>query len=137
MTVTQETIYDHFEDTISKYLGERMKTDEALCTRIWSSLANVDWYYIKSQQLIICSYSFRAAGIIIAEIRGQGDYMHWYCSGPYQTVDEEFRKIMKKEGFIADDMNGICDEPGCLEEASCGFPTDARYRYTCYKHKQD
>jgi hypothetical protein len=134
MTISQETVYDHFEDIISKYLGERMKTDAALCSRIWSSLANVNWYFIKSSQLIVCGYSFRAAGGMIADIRQQGDYMDWYCSGPYQTVDEEFRKIMKKEGFIADDMNPICDEPGCLEDGSCGFHDDTGYRYTCTQH---
>jgi hypothetical protein len=27
-----------------------------------------------------------------------------------------------------------CDEPGCNEESSCGFPTDTGYRRTCFRH---
>jgi hypothetical protein len=28
-----------------------------------------------------------------------------------------------------------CDEPGCYEVTSCGFPTeDGKYRHTCYEH---
>lgn len=27
-----------------------------------------------------------------------------------------------------------CDEPGCKEEATCGWPADIGYRRTCAKH---
>jgi hypothetical protein len=27
-----------------------------------------------------------------------------------------------------------CDEPGCSEDSTCGFPTEAGYRRTCGKH---
>ena len=27
-----------------------------------------------------------------------------------------------------------CDEPGCNKESSCGFPTPAGYRRTCFNH---
>lgn len=30
----------------------------------------------------------------------------------------------------------LCDEGDCFVEASCGFPTDAGYRRTCYKHSK-
>ena len=28
----------------------------------------------------------------------------------------------------------MCDEPGCFDDASCGFPTETGYRRTCYNH---
>lgn len=28
----------------------------------------------------------------------------------------------------------MCDEPGCFDNASCGFPTETGYRRTCYNH---
>lgn len=28
----------------------------------------------------------------------------------------------------------MCDEPGCFDNAGCGFPTDDGYRRTCYNH---
>ena len=59
--MTKDEVYQHFEDTIIKYLGERMKTDQELCVRVWSSLANVDWYYIKNipENCHEVSYSFQ------------------------------------------------------------------------------
>jgi hypothetical protein len=29
-----------------------------------------------------------------------------------------------------------CDEPECKLDASCGFPTEAGYRRTCYDHSE-
>ena len=28
----------------------------------------------------------------------------------------------------------MCDEPGCFDNAGCGFPTETGYRRTCYNH---
>ena len=28
----------------------------------------------------------------------------------------------------------ICDEPGCDEESSCGWPSPVGYRRTCHRH---
>lgn len=32
------------------------------------------------------------------------------------------------------DFTNLCDEPGCTDEAGCGFPTESGYRRTCGKH---
>ena len=36
------------------------------------------------------------------------------------------------------DFDEMCDEPGCTEEASCGFPVEDEafggYRRTCHQH---
>lgn len=29
---------------------------------------------------------------------------------------------------------GLCDEPGCFADGSCGTPTPEKYRLTCFKH---
>lgn len=35
----------------------------------------------------------------------------------------------------ADLLVGVCDEPGCDAEGTCGWPTeDGGYRRTCFKH---
>lgn len=37
--------------------------------------------------------------------------------------------------FSVNTLRGVCDEEGCWEESSCGFPTfDNGYRRTCSKH---
>lgn len=35
-----------------------------------------------------------------------------------------------------EDIANACDEPGCDQEATCGFPAPGGYRRTCCKHMQ-
>ncbi|WP_210180609.1 hypothetical protein, partial [Bradyrhizobium jicamae] len=76
-------------------------------------------------------------GALIARLRGEGDYMDWYCCGPYATVSDFIARTLKKQGWIYDDMPAICDEPGCLGFVSCGTPTPTGYRSTCYEHRPE
>ena len=87
---------DAFEMTLNRVFGSRMKTDDQLCTEIWSAMANLDW---KHENGDTAGYSFRAAGDLIAAIRGRGDYLDWYCNGPYETVTDEIEAAMSKEGW--------------------------------------
>jgi hypothetical protein len=64
---------DAFEAALARVFGERMETDDELCAQIWSALANVDWCHPENHDEV--SYSFRAAGDIIAAIRGKGDVL--------------------------------------------------------------
>jgi hypothetical protein len=120
-----------FEKALRDGLGDRIKDDE-VAKEVWSALANVDWYHPQTHQH--AGYSFRAAGGLIAELRGEGDYMDWYCCGPYAVVSDLIARTLKKQGWIGDAMPPICDEPGCLKDVSCGTPTDSGYRNTCLDH---
>ncbi len=93
---------DDFEMTIYRLFGEEMKENENLCHDIWSSLANVDWFHKKGDT---ATYSFRAAGDMIAAIRGHGDYMDWYCRSPYSSVSDYISELMEKEGWTHEDMS--------------------------------
>lgn len=121
-----------FEEMLARVFGERMQTEDDLCKEIWSALANVTWYHPKSY--LEAGYSFRAAGGLIAAIRGGGDYMDWYCCGPYAFITDEIRRSFRKEGWIPDEYPEVCDEPGCLKDAGCGWYDGSKYRITCGKH---
>lgn len=88
---------DPLEATIYKLFGERIRHDDSFCTQMWSALANVSWYFRGEKESH--AFSFRSAGALIAEIRGHGDYMDWYCSGPIANVCDEIAKGMAVEGW--------------------------------------
>jgi hypothetical protein len=126
--------FELFENTLTRLFQNKLRTEPEFGTELWSALANVDWYNTKGEVMEAVGYSFRAAGAVIAEIIGEGDYLDWYCSGDYAQVSDFIQRSMKKEGWICDTMRDICDEPGCLSFAGCGWNDGTRYRNTCMKH---
>jgi hypothetical protein len=90
---------DAFEMAVSRALGEQMKTDEMLCQEVWSALANCSWEH---QNGDTASYTWRAAGDLIAAVIGRGDYMDWYMSGPDGEVSDRVAEAMEKEGWKAE-----------------------------------
>ena len=91
-------ISDDFEMAVTRAFGARMSHDDELCRAIWGSLANVEW--TRRSDGAAVGYSFRAAGDLIAAIRGSGDYMEWYCSGPYGVINFDFAEAMTKQGWF-------------------------------------
>lgn len=91
---------DAFEQAVNRALGARMRESEEMCRQMWSALANQDWRHTNGDT---AGYSFRAAGDLIAAVRGSGDYMDWYCSGPEGVVSAEIEEAMAVEGWRPDD----------------------------------
>lgn len=124
---------NQFELDVEACLGDWIRESDKNAIEFWSALANVDWYNLSTKEE--AGYSFRSAGGLIADIRKDGsDYMTWYCSGPYASVSYHIERTMKKAGWLYDDTPGVCDEPNCLGEVSCGWPSEAGYRQTCGEH---
>lgn len=87
---------DAFEMAVKRALGDRLATDNDLCEQMWSALANVYWTHENGDT---ASYSFRAAGDLIAAVRGRGEYIDWYCSGNCAVVSDEIEQALAAEGW--------------------------------------
>lgn len=90
---------DAFEAALHRQLGDRTAQSASFAIRVWSALTNTVWTHHDEGSV---AYSFRAAGGLIAAIRGEGGYMDWYCSGPAGEVDPEISEALALEGWAQD-----------------------------------
>lgn len=85
-----------FENDLATLFGDKIKTNDDFCESVWSALANVIWRNKDGSEF---SCTFRYAGGLIANIRGQGDYLDWYCCGPYENVSDEISSGLSGLGW--------------------------------------
>jgi hypothetical protein len=82
------------------WIVAKARASEGYAQNLYAAMCNNDfqqnavWPVLKNQTW---SASWRYAGGIIADMRGEGDYMDWYCSGITSEVDaDEYAKMSKE-----------------------------------------
>ena len=88
------------------WIIKKAKESDTYAQNLYAALCNVDWrqnevWPILKDQRWSCSW--RYAGGIIADMRGQGDYIDWYCSGIGDGLgngDPDGVKKYMGEGFV-------------------------------------
>ena len=68
----------------TKWICDKAKASESYAQNIYAAMCNQSWQRNDVWPLLkgeTYSCSWRYAGGIIADMREEGDYMDWYCSG--------------------------------------------------------
>ena len=118
----EPTAYKHFdleyEMMNSVWFRNKVRESESYAQNLYAALCNNEfvkndvWPILEDKRR---SCSWRTAGSIIADLREEGDYMDWYCSGigfhdksgeteinyvPEGLVTDEIRDDLLKLGWI-------------------------------------
>lgn len=82
------------------WILEKVRSQEYYAQNLYAAMCNNDfqkidlWPVLKDQRW---SCSWRYAGGIIADMRQEGDYIDWYCSGIRNEIaDEEYSQLSKE-----------------------------------------
>ncbi len=82
------------------WILEKVRKEEYYAQNLYAAMCNNDftkremWPILKEQKW---SCSWRYAGGIVADMRQEGDYIDWYCSGIHnEWSDEEYRNASKE-----------------------------------------
>jgi len=84
----------------TKWICNKAKAREEYAQNIYAALCNQDWQRNEVWPLLkgqTWSCSWRYAGGIVADMREEGDYIEWYCSGIRGTLDEKDLEDMTDE----------------------------------------
>lgn len=106
-----------YELRTTDWILEKVRKSDTYAQNLYAAMCNnefmkLDVMPILKEQTWSCSW--RYAGGIVADMRGEGDYIDWYCSGcggdtvdgfqPESTVTVEIEQDLKRLGWkiIAD-----------------------------------
>jgi len=80
--------------------------DDVYAQNLYAALCNMQWqrnYFWNILRGDIWSCSWRFAGGIVSDLRNQGDYMDWYCSGmgglTPEPVPDDFENSDSKQSY--------------------------------------
>ena len=71
----------------------------AMCNNVFQP--NEVWPRLRDEYW---SCSWRSAGGIVAELRGQGDYLDWYCSGIFGAGEADSYQGYVSESTVTDEI---------------------------------
>jgi hypothetical protein len=87
----------------TQWIVDKVKGDEVYAQHLYAAMCNND--FTRNDVIPILtekrwSCSWRHAGGIIADVREEGDYIDWYCSGirdANELDDDQFRQLTKEQ----------------------------------------
>jgi hypothetical protein len=112
----------------TNWILEKVRTSDVYAQNLYAAICNNDFQKLEVIPILknqTWSASWRSAGGIVADMREEGDYIDWYCSGirndagydpeiniafpngyvPEMVVTDEIRADLKRLGWIVADQN--------------------------------
>lgn len=85
-----------------------VRSSDCYAQNLYAALCNITWRKNEAWEILKgsnWSTSWRGAGRIISELREDGNYMDWYCSGMIRGYDEEMLDAgYVQEGTVTDQI---------------------------------
>ena len=92
----------------TKWICDRAKSTKTYAQNLYAAMCNQDWQRNDVWPLLkgeTWSCSWRYAGGIVADMREEGDYIEWYCSGIQGEPDEDWIDLGHvPEGTVTDEI---------------------------------
>ena len=95
------------------WLRDKVCHSAVYAQNLYAAMCNQDWQHQDVWTVLtdeIWHVSWRGAGRVVAELRGQGDYLDWYCSGMMRShpdddlVHNGTEELHVPEGSITDEI---------------------------------
>ena len=102
------------------WILKKVRASETYAQNLYAAMCNndfqrIDVFPILASQTWSCSW--RYAGGIIADMRQEGDYIDWYCSGIREDVnDQQYMDMTDQEKDAYDKMRGYVAESMVTDE---------------------
>jgi hypothetical protein len=102
----------------TEWVIEKARSNVDYAQNLYAALCNNDFLKLDVVPILtnsLWSCSWRYAGGIVADIRGEGDYINWYCSGiadgsghttgyvPEGVVTSEVKQDLRRLGWVVKD----------------------------------
>lgn len=108
------------EELFSDPEVRRLVLDKAWAHKLYSALCNTEWQPTDVLDILkenTWSASWRSVGGIVADLRREGGYLDWYCSGYEGYVHSDIRKELLRLGWVCVDEDNV-------EERFGGHPSE-------------
>lgn len=94
------------------WILDKARNSESYAQNIYAALCNMQWCKIDTWPILSEQYwscSWRYAGGIVADMRQEGDYIDWYCSGMgglnrEYDGDETNEQWQKRTGYVPESV---------------------------------
>ena len=90
------------------WIVDKIRGDDAYAQNFYAALCNQSWRENNAWEILrdhTWSVSWRTAGAIVADIRGEGDYLDWYCTGSFVWHDRDgYQPTAAEQWYVAEGM---------------------------------